>query len=157
MTFSLTFASRKTARAALGLILKNNLEGVGGLAQAVYDHAPADFATSPVVFVRSAPSLRKRVGIGQTKSINHCSLEILIYVLAGGDVTDWKPEDSQDAFDDLEAAVSQLVVQNPTNAAWKSLTLRDQPTEVFHLPAPDTGGFPYDVEIITVDVETHDT
>jgi hypothetical protein len=156
MTFTLTHTSRKVARKALGLLLKTALEGASGLAQKVYDHAPADFTTSPVVCVRSGPALRKRWGIGQTKSNTKFKLEVLIYVLAGGKAAGWKPENAQDAFDDIEAAVSQIVITNPTNAAWASLTLAEQETEVLHLPAPDTGGFPYDVEIITAEVQAYD-
>ena len=155
MTFSLTSTSRKEARKALGLLLKTALEG--GLAVKVYDHAPADFVTSPVVFVRSAPAQRQPMGVGGGSAThNRLRLEVGIYVAAGSTETGWKPAEAQDASDDLEAACSQIIAQNRTNAAWITLTLADQPTELLHLLPTEQGGYPYDVEIITVEVETYD-
>ena len=154
MTFSLTSTSRKEARKALAGLL-SVLEGT--LAQKVYDHAPADFVTSPVVFVRSAPAQRQPMGVGGgTATHNRLRLEVGIYVAAGTTETGWKTEDAQDASDDLEAACSQIIAANKVNAAWVNLALADQPTELLHLLPTEQGGYPYDVELITVEVETYD-
>ena len=153
----MTATSRKTARGALGTLLKTALEGTGKLAQVVYAYPPADITESPVVFVRSAGTASKRKGIGQTKGYNRFYFEIMVYVAAANNDSGWTPGVAADALDDIEAVVRDTVLANPTNAAWTNMVLAEQPTEIVRLDAVSTGGLPYDVEVIGVEMEVYDS
>jgi hypothetical protein len=151
-------ASRKTSRKALGALLKSGLEGAGKLAQSVYDHPPAELTSSPVIFVRSARTKTKRRGIGQTKGFNTFRLEILACVVSANTDASWDGAAAADALDDLEAGIREIIQINPTNAAWANLkSPEDEETQITYLPGNVTGGLPYDVEIIPVEVEVYDT
>ncbi len=152
----MTATSRKVSRKALGALLKTALEGVGKLAQAVYDHAPADFTQSPVVFVSSKGTNSKRQGMGQTQGYNKFRLEVYTYVAAANNDPGWTPDVAADALDDIEAVIREVILTNPNNAAWKNIRLFDEFTEVIHLSAEQASGIPYDVEVITVEVEVYD-
>ena len=149
--------SRKTARKALAVLLTSALVGTGKPAQACYAYPPADFVESPMIFIRSAGTATQRKGIGQTKGFNRFFLEIMVYVLAANYETGWTQEAVADALDDIEAGVRDVLLTNPTNAAWTNLGIPDQVSEVYHLSADQSGGVVFDAEIIRVEVEVYDT
>ena len=148
--------SRKVSRKALAALLTAALVGDDKLAQAVYAYPPASFTESPLLFIRSAGTATKRRGIGQTKAYNRFTLEIVTYIAAANSDPGWTPEASADVFDDIEAAVREVLIVNPTNPAWADLEIPDQMTEVYHLSAEQAGGIPFDVEILKVEVKVND-
>lgn len=153
----MTATSRKTARVALGTLLTNALVGTGKLAQAVYDHPPADIVESPVVFVRSSGTQTSRKGIGQTKGFLSFVMEIMVYVAAANDDSGWTPAAAANTLDDIEADIRNVILTNPTNAAWAHLKPGEMPSQIVRLSASDTGGLPYDVEVIQVECNVYDT
>lgn len=153
----MTATSRKTSRQALGALLTTALVGVGKLAQAVYAYPPADIVESPVVFIRSAGTQTKRRGTGQTKGFNNFRAEIMVYVAAANDDAGWTPSVAADALDDIEAVIRDVILTNPTNAAWANMASDDSHSQIVRLSAADTGGLPYDVEVIPVEFEIYDT
>lgn len=150
--------SRKVARKALATVLGTTLVGVGLPTQSVLAYPPRSITTSPVVFVRSSGTQVKRQGIGQRKGFNRFRFEIMVYVIAASTLDGGPdPETVADALDDIEAGVRDTIILNPTNAAWTQLETLEQMTNIYRLPAIDTGGKPYDVEIIPVELEVYDT
>lgn len=148
--------SRKTARAALATLLNAALIGVSKPTQEVLAYPPTKITTSPLVFVRSAGTFPKRQGIGGTKGYNRFRFEIMVYVLAA-ETAGPTPAQSADALDDIEAAIRDVLLANHTNTGvWASLDMPQDFTNIFRLPGNDTGGKPYDVEIIPVEVEVYD-
>jgi hypothetical protein len=151
--------SRKVSRIALAGLLSTALIGVGKPTQEVLAYPPRKITKSPLVFLRSAGRARRRRGIGQTKLLNRFRLEIMIYVAAASAETEGPdPDESADALDDIEATVSDVLADNPSNAAWMLLNmLEEEMSNIYRLSAQDTGGKPYDVEIIPVEVEVYDS
>jgi hypothetical protein len=154
----MTASSRKTSRKALAGLLDTALSSYLSTGDHVTAYPPADFAASPKVFVRSAGTYSNRRGLGQTKGINKFKLEVMIYVAAANDDAGYTPETAADLLDDLEAACRATILANPSNAAWMAMRqIEGDKTEIIHLPGEATGGNPYDVEIIPVEVEVYDT
>jgi hypothetical protein len=153
----MTATSRKAARSALATLLNTALVGSGKPLQVAYGYPPADFVESPLLFIRSAGTITQRRGIGQTKGFNRFILEVVIYVAAANNDPGWTPAAAADALDDIEAGVREVILTNPTNAAWANLILADQVSEIYHLTADQAGGTPFDAEILRVEVEVYDT
>jgi hypothetical protein len=154
----MTLTSRKTSRAALATLL-SALTGVGQPAQYCYAYPPRKWEGSPIIYISSTSSQRLRRGIGQTKAFNTFGFDIVVGI-AAANLTDaaYTPDVTEGLLDDMEAAISNIVITNPTNAAWAHLTLDEgQPTQIVRLTSDQTGTLPYDIEIISVEVEVYDT
>ena len=105
--------SRKAVREEVGMLLTTRLTG----AQQVYTDQPSGFGgQSPVVVVASSGSEReganKRTFGGPIAPL--FALDVYVFVLASATNAD-------DALDDLEAAVAQLVADEPQAQTWTAI------------------------------------
>lgn len=148
--------SRKTARKALATLLTTALVGTGKPVQAVYAYPPADFVESPLIFIRSAGTVTQRNGIGQTKGYNRFRVEVVSYILAANNESGWTPDVVADAMDDIESGIREVLLTNPTNAAWNNMNMPDQSSEILHLTSDQAGGSVFDVEIFKAEIEVYD-
>jgi len=150
--------SRKTARKALASLLDTALSSYLVSGDHVTAYPPADFTLSPKIFVRSAGTYSDRRGVGQQFGFNKFALEIWIYVSAANKDPGNTPEAVADLLDDIEAVVRKTILDNPKNAAWNAIRQPEgEKTEIVQLEGKATGGSPYDVEIMPVEVEIYDT
>jgi hypothetical protein len=154
--------SRKAARKALGLLLQYALEGEGKLAQKVYDHLPDDFGgASPVVCISSSGTAPGGRGIGGTGiAQSKFFFEVMVFTAAPEGAL-WTDENAQDAQDDIEAVIRDVIRTNTVNDAWSILRFsgQDRSTQVGErsrmLPVK-VGGMPYDLESIFVEAQVYD-
>ncbi len=105
--------SRRAVREEIGRLLRSRLTG----AQQVYDDQPTSFdGQSPVVVVASSGSERegtnKRTFGGPIAPT--FALDVYVFVVA-------TTTNADDALDDLEQAVAQLVSDAPIGATWTAL------------------------------------
>ncbi len=141
-------SARKAARRKLAALLQTALVGDGLLAQAVYPYQRGDFAgQSPVVCVTSGPANHEPNGFGCDKA----TFQLLAFVFVAYAVpgTGWTEEDAEDALDDIEAMVAEVVAGNGRSEAWTQIAYAG-PTD------PQTvviGGVEYRRELITFDVQ----
>ena len=149
--------SRKTIRKAIGAALKTALEGTGKPAQAVYDHLPILFKASPVLCVASSGTKTTRKGIGGTTGFNLFRFQLMMFQVVPNTANGWNAADAQDAQDDLEMAVRDWVVDNPTNANWKHLRFVNGDGAFTEIIPVKVGGEEYDLETIEIEVEVYDT
>jgi hypothetical protein len=140
-------SARKDARLHLAGLLEAALVGNGKPAQAVYPYQVGDFrGQTPVVVVASGPAEHLPNGFGCSKA----SFQLLVYVFvayaaAGG----WTEEQAEDALDDIEAIIADVIGANGRTDAWVQIGYSG-PTQ----PDPVViGGVEYRRELITLDVQ----
>jgi len=138
---------RKAAREKLAALLASSLVGEDKPAQAVYSYQTGDFAgQTPVVVVASGQANHEPNGFGCAKA----SFQLLVFVFvayaaAGG----WTEADAEDALDDIEAIIADVVEANGRSEAWDKIVYGG-PTQ----PDPVViGGVEYRRELITFDVQ----
>jgi len=141
--------NRKDIRQAFASLLQTTMVGAGKPAQVLYAYRPADFSgQSPVVTVSSSGSNRKSVT--RAASTADVYLQIGLFVLYS-DVSAWSPSDSENALDDLEAALATVMEQNQAATLWYSLdySSRSQRMDVM------IGGQEYAFEPVEVIIRTN--
>ncbi len=109
----MTLMSRKTFRHALADLIESRLAGPGGILQAVYAYGARDFGgQSPVVTITSDGSLRKMTfesGEVMPGPFTKAYLDVHIFVAYSVRDDGYTEADSEDALDDVEAAIMSLV------------------------------------------------
>lgn len=146
----MTAANRATVRAAFASLLNTALVSSGsGIVQAVYAYRAGDFGgQSPVVVVTSAGSLRERYTFQGTKP--SYLLDTFVFVAYSEGDTSWDAEDSEDALDDIEAKIAEVLDSNQRTANWNGLT-QEGPSNARE--DVDIGGVAYRREVITIRVD----
>ena len=143
-----TSRSRETARKALAALLEAALVGSGKPAQAVYAYQVGDFAgASPVVVVSSGGSLREQGSFGPCWD-DTFSLAIYSFVLYANPDDGWTESDAEDALDDIEATIADVILENMTSDVWSNLSYEDR-TET---DGVEIGGHEYRRETVRVTV-----
>lgn len=141
--------NRKTVRGAFATLLQTAIVGTGKPAQALYAYRPADFAgQSPVVTVSSSGSRRKSTT--RLASTADVYLQVGLFVLYSDNAT-WNPDDSEDALDDLEAALATVMEQNQSATYWYSLDYSDRSQRMDVM----IGGQEYAFEPVEVIIRTN--
>jgi hypothetical protein len=138
--------SREVARDALTTLLDAALVGVGLPVQAVYGYQRGDFqGQSPVVTVSSGPIMRELQSMGACWT-DTLQLYVHVFVLYS-DEDSWGEDDAEDALDDIEALVADVVLANRSTANWDSLRYAEetQPGGV------EIGGVEYRYEFIPLE------
>ncbi len=139
--------NRKTIRKALTALLETALVGAGKPAQAIYDYKASDFeGQSPVIVVSSGPSDRTK----QAQPTRANSLILLdIDVFTAYAEANWTEENSEDAQDDLEKAISDVLLDNDTTNDWEQLQFNGASEVDFNV----VGGKLYRQETIRVQIQ----
>jgi hypothetical protein len=110
-------SNRKTVRKALAALITS---GVTGL-QKVYDYRVGDFGgQSPVATVSSSGSQRERLTFAGSKATMAFQVDVFALYSDGGS---WGEDDAEDAIDDIEAAIADVVDANQVTANWRALSL----------------------------------
>lgn len=142
-------ASRKDIRAQLKSLLQTGLVGTGKPVQVVYGGQIADFqGQSPVVVIASAGSERRRWTFQGGRALHR--FKIFVFVLYKDEAAGWGEEDAEDALDDIEQAIADILDANAGKCDhWKSLLYNG---------ASDCGGVPvggqeYRLETISVEAQ----
>lgn len=144
----MTSSTRETARDALTTLLQAALVGAGLPAQSVYGYQIGDFeGASPVVTVSSGPNRRELQRMGPCWTTT-TTLHVHVFVLySDGDT--WGEDDAEDALDDIEALIADVVLANRSTANWDKLSYAEatQPGGVV------IGGLEYRMEYIPLQCE----
>lgn len=136
--------NRTTVRRALATLLDTALVGSGKPAEALYRYMVSDFqGKSPVIVVSSAPTNRNKQA-QVTRVHSFVDLDIDNYVLYSAE--GWTEEQSEDALDELEKAVSDVLMDNDTTETWAQLSFKGDSD----LDYVAVGGKMYRVETIHV-------
>lgn len=158
---TVSYASRKTARAQLAALLATALVGTGKPAQKVYAYLPNVIKETPVVVVASHNTALRPQGMNSPANFNHFQLEVLICSLKDKQADGWSPSEAQDLHDDIEAVIRNVVSANRNTAYWMNMRFTGQNGNEFSNPStivPATiGGMEFDVETILVECEVNDT
>ena len=142
-------SNRKAAREALATLLTTALVGSGKPVQALYDYRPADFGgQSPVVTVSSAGTRRRRMTAMGSRATPLLRVDMFVVY---SDQATWTEADTEDALDDLEAAVAGVLDDNQRTAAWQALDYADASQRMSAV----IGGVEYAWESIQVAVEVY--
>jgi hypothetical protein len=146
----MSVASRKAVRAKLAELLSNELVTVSGLVQAVYDYRVGDFGgQSPVVVVSSGGSRRPPFTFQGTKPMYR--FMVYVFVVYNTEDGNWTEADAEDALDDIEQEISEVVSANDgLDSFWTSLEVSDAYSET---DSVTIGGVEYRREVIEVFVE----
>lgn len=137
--------SRKTVREAIGAGLAANLPS----AQAVYNHAKADFGgQSPVVRISSESSERPGLTRQGIRSVFRYTVEVWVLLT---DRDGWTEQDAEDTLDTVEAEIISWMVGNHNTDTWTSLTYDGQSSVVVAIDGGDT----WLIERIPIRAEVH--
>lgn len=110
-------SNRKTVRKALAALLG---AGVPTL-QRVYDYRVGDFGgQSPVATVSSAGSERERLTFAGSKAGMYFQVDVFSLYSDGGS---WGEDDAEDAIDDIEAGIADVVDAYQQTDNWRALGL----------------------------------
>lgn len=154
--------SRKLARDYLAVLLNAALVVADEQAKAVYNYQKGVLRNSPEVMVVSAGSKRRKIGAGNAKYISDARLAVKNHVRDADADLSWTELDVEDTLDLLEKAVSDVVMDNRSeaqnaNVPWANLYLESQDgpfSSIVHVT--DEGGNSYYRETILVIAEMHD-
>lgn len=146
--------NRETSRDALEALLETALVGTGLPASAVYNYQIGDFeGRSPVVIVSSGGSLREHFSISSGDWQNVFYLNIHTFVLyAQPSNVNWTEAHAEDALDDIERRIADVIMTNRDNAAWDMIKFAGRSIRT----SVDIGGDEYIMEAIPVQVEKFD-
>lgn len=137
--------NRKVVREAIGAGLAANLPS----AQAVYNHARADFGgQSPVVRISSESSERPGLTQQGIRSVFRYMIEIWVLLT---DRDGWTERDAEDTLDTVELEIISWMIQNHNTDLWSSLTYDGQSTVVVAIDGGDT----WLIERIPIRAEVH--
>ncbi len=139
---------RKAARLKLAELLAPALVGAGKPAQVVYPYRRGDFAgQSPAVAVTGGPATHEPNGFGCSKAA--FQLLVFVFVLYADPASGWTEAHTEDALDEIEAIIAEVVEANSRTEAWTQIAYAG-PTQ----PDPVViGGVEYLRELITLDVQ----
>lgn len=147
--------NRKYVRQALGDLLEAQLSGSGKPAQAVYRYLKGNFkGQSPVICLASRGSIRTGQGWSGGKYYNRFGLDILIFVADADPNNSWTEEMVDDAVDDLEQAVANVIAENRITNEWA--LIEHEPDTISDIKPAIVAGQPYVLERIPVFVQAHD-
>jgi hypothetical protein len=144
---------RETVRDALTTLLTAKLVGTGKPVKAVYNYRIGDFqGQSPVVTVSSEGSLRSPAGEGADIWHNLFYLAVHTFVLYADPGTGWGEDDAEDALDDIERLIADVVMDNDDATYWGHLAFdsRSMRDDVA------IGGDDYVREIVTIRAEVYE-
>ncbi len=142
-------SSRETVRDAFAALLETALVGDGLPAQAVYGYQVGDFAgATPVVTCSSGPIFREKRSMGACWT-TLAQLYVHVFVLYSDEGT-WGEDDAEDALDDIEALVADVIMDNKSNAGVWSNIRYAEPTLT---DGVEIGGVEYRREAITLEFE----
>lgn len=142
-------ASRADMRKHLASLLETALVGNDKPAAAVFDYQVGDFnKLSPIVTVTSGPIERRHQGFAPCW---HTTVTLLIHVFVlYADGNGWTEENAEDAIDDIEATVADVLLANPQSDYWHKATYAEQPTLIDGI---EIAGVEYRREVIAVQME----
>lgn len=117
-------SNRKAVRKALAALLA---AGVPELQQ-VYDYRVGDFeGQSPVATVSSSGSERERLTFAGSKARMYFQVDVFSLYSDGGS---WGEDDAEDAIDDIEAGIADVVDANQATEHWRALGLEGRSQRV---------------------------
>lgn len=115
-------ANRKTSRAALQVLLEAALVGVGLPCQVVYGYRPAndrvESSATPFAFVCSAGT---EDDFGNTILQDTAFVFDVHSIVRYSDGVAWNEDDAEDALDDIECAVRDMINDNRHATNWAHL------------------------------------
>jgi hypothetical protein len=139
--------NRRYSRAALTALLETALVN-SSLCEAVYGYQPSDFGgKSPVATVSSAGSMRVKQTRGLDK--NEFYFNVHVFTLYS-DGSTWNEDDAENAIDNIEAAVSNVVSVNTKTNNWSNIEISERTIT----DSVEVGGIEYRREVIPVRVST---
>lgn len=113
--------TRKQVRKEFARLLAAALVGTGLPAQAVYAYRIGDFlGQSPIVAVSSRGTQNAALSFQGIKAVHR--LQVDIFVLYSNTNGSWNEELAEDALDDIEKAIADVVQSNSTNTYWQLVT-----------------------------------
>lgn len=141
--------NRKTPRKALAALLEAALVGIGKPAQALYDYKASDFdGQTPVIVVSSGPAERaKQAQTTRVSSFVDVDIDVFTMYAEEG----WSEEDSEDKQDDLEKAISDVLMDNDSTDDWAQLSFNG----ASELDFTAVGGKMYRRETIPVRIQLY--
>lgn len=139
-------SNRKVVRKAFAALLTAELVGSGKPVQAVYDYPAGDFeGQSPVITVTSGSSDRKPFTFQGTIPTFDLFIDVFIVYAEAG----WTEAQTEDALDDIELEIANIVAANQVTANWEALGMPERSQTTYVL----IGGKEYRRELIKVRVE----
>lgn len=112
-------STRKQVRQAFATLL-GALTGVGNPVQLVKNHFAKEFGgQSPVVLVTSAGSNRPQMTLEGSQP--GYRLNVYVFVLRGEAGTSYDEEAADDALDDIEAEIAEVIDLNQVTATWQAI------------------------------------
>lgn len=141
-------SARADARRELAALLEPALVGPDKPTQAVYHYQAGDFAgRTPVVVVASGAANHEPNGFGCDRT----TFQLLVFVFVAYAVpgSGWTEEDTEDALDDIEALIAEVISANSRTDAWTKIEYA-APTDP---AAVVIGGVEYRRELMTFDVQ----
>ncbi len=113
----MTDTNRKNVRAQFATLLSTAMVGTGLPVQAVYDYRVGDFAgNSPVVTVSSVGAARPAFTFRGAKPVYR--LQVDVFVLYAMEDGTWTEEQAEDALDDIEKLLGDVIAANRSTAYW---------------------------------------
>lgn len=150
--------NREACRDFLATLLESTLVTALEEVQAVYNYQKGRLIQSPVVMVVSAGSEREPGGLGSEQYRNEFFFLVKVCLADADAAAGWTEQEVEDALDNLERRVCDVVMDNRSTAQngsvpWEYLRV-DGRTQVVY--APDLAGNPYVIEAIPVTVTVFD-
>lgn len=144
--------SRETIRDKWAEILSTAL--TSSVSQ-VYNYQAGNFGgRSPVIRVLVGGSRRQQSALGSGLSDTMVQIQVEIFVKKADAAVLWSEPDVDDALDDMEKAVSDVIADNrQINGFWDYAQQADGMSVI--TPFQDIGGNPYLREIITIMVQIY--
>lgn len=110
-------SNRKAIREELASILGGQVSA----AQVVYNHQPGDFGgQSPAICIGSAGSERPRMTMRGNQATFYLDLDVFV-LTAEAASSSYTQADSEDALDDVEAQIAQVVATFQETNIWNTL------------------------------------
>lgn len=141
--------NRADVRKHFADLLRAAITGENGLAQEVRADAPNDLGgVSPLVLVTSGTISRKQHGMDGKRYAGKVVLDVLVFVARENAAEGWTSEMVEDALDNIEAAIADVVAANRRTAYWTHIDYDGNPTGA---PMPAAGGYMVETIRITAD------
>lgn len=138
--------SRKDVRKGVADLLRANVTA----AQVIYHYQEGDFGgASPVVRVTSAGSSRPRLTLRGQKTFFFLGIEVFVLYRDENNPSAWTPENAEDALDDVEQQVSQILIGSHNTPLWNDITFEARSM----IDTIVLGGVTYVYEVIPIQVE----
>jgi hypothetical protein len=119
--------SRAPARKYVAELLEDALVGDNKPVDAVYPYQVYDIGSlSKVVFVSSGPSTRRQLGFGGELCRTQILLDLHLLVLYSDIESGWTDEHAEDALDEIEAMIADVVQANMTSEYWSIISYNEE-------------------------------